>query len=57
MSVDLTDFANYFYTNSSRDDSIITSPPGGRWVYTFFVILRGGKLGGWVVLDKVFLYN
>ena len=25
----------------------------GRWVYTFFVILRDGKLGEWVVLDKV----
>ena len=27
-------------------DSIITLYPGGRWVYTFFVILRDGKLGG-----------
>ena len=26
-------------------DSIITSRPGGRWFYTFFVILREGKLG------------
>ena len=32
-------------------DSIITSRTGGRWVYTFFMILRDGKLGGWVVLD------
>ena len=32
-------------------DSIITSRPEGRWVYTFFVILRDGKLEGWVVLD------
>ena len=31
-----------------RSDSIITSRPGGRWVYTFFVILRDGKLGGGV---------
>ena len=34
-----------------RDDSIITSSPGSRWVNTFFVILRDGKLGGWVVPD------
>ena len=34
-----------------RGDSIITSRPASRWVYTFFVILRDGKLGGWVVLD------
>ena len=33
-------------------DSIITSRPGEWWVYTFFVILRDGKLGGWVVLDQ-----
>ena len=32
-------------------DSIIMSRTGGRWVYTFFVILRDGKLGGWMVLD------
>ena len=25
--------------------------PWGRWVYTFFVILRDGKLMGWGVLD------
>ena len=36
-----------------RDDSIITSRPGGRWVYTFFVILRDGKLGGGWYLIKV----
>ena len=29
-----------------RGDSLITSRPGGRWVYRFFVILRDGKLGG-----------
>ena len=34
-----------------RGDSIITSRPAGRWVYTLFVILRDGKLGWWVVLD------
>ena len=34
-----------------RGDSIITSHLRGRWVYGFFVILRDGKLGGWVVLD------
>ena len=34
-----------------RADSIVTSRPGGRWVYTFFVILRDGTLGVWVVLD------
>ena len=27
-------------------DSIITSRPGGRWVYTVFLILLDGKLGG-----------
>ena len=27
-------------------DSITTLYPGGRWVYTFFVILCDGKLGG-----------
>ena len=32
-------------------DSINTSRPGSRWVYTFFMILRDGKLGGWVALD------
>ena len=31
-----------------RSDSIIASRPEDRWVYTFFVILRDGKLGrGW----------
>ena len=34
-----------------RGDSLITSRPGGRWVCTFFVILRDGQLGVWVVLD------
>ena len=34
-----------------RGHSIITSLLGGRWVYTFFVILRDGKLGGRVVRD------
>ena len=29
-----------------RSDSIIAPRPEGRWVYTFFVILRDGKLGG-----------
>ena len=29
-----------------RGDSIITSHPGGRWVYKRLVILRDGKLGG-----------
>ena len=29
-----------------RDYSIITSRPGGRWVYRFFVFLHDGKLGG-----------
>ena len=32
-------------------DSMITSRPGGRWVYTFFSIFRDGKSGWWVVLD------
>ena len=32
---------------------IITSRPGGRWVYTFFVILRDVKLGGGWYLIKV----
>ena len=33
-------------------DSIITSCPEGRWVYTFFVILRYGKLGsGWYLIN------
>ena len=36
-----------------RGDSIITSRPGGRWVYRFFVILRDGKLGGGWYLIKV----
>ena len=27
-------------------DSIITSRPGGRWVYTVFLILLDGKLRG-----------
>ena len=27
------------------DKSIITSRTGGKWIYTFFVILRDGKLG------------
>ena len=33
-------------------DSVITSCPEGRWVYTFFVILRYGKLGsGWYLIN------
>ena len=36
-----------------RGDSLITSRPGGRWVYRFFVILRDGKLGGGWNLIKV----
>ena len=32
-------------------DSIITSCPGGRWVYKFFMILCDGKLGdGWYLI-------
>ena len=38
---------------TARGDSIITSRPGGRWGYTFFVILRDGKLGGRWYLIKV----
>ena len=38
-------------TQINRGDSIITSRPASRWVYTLFVILRDGKLGRWVVLD------
>ena len=34
-----------------RGTSIITSRRGSRWVYTFFVIFRDGKLWRWVVLD------
>ena len=33
-------------------DSVITSCPGGRWVYTFFVILRYGKLGSKTAMAK-----
>ena len=33
-------------TDSLSNDSIIASGPGGWWVYTFFVILRDGKLVG-----------
>ena len=33
--------------------SIITSFPEDRWVYTFFVILRYGKLGSWWCLINV----
>ena len=33
-----------------RGCSIITSRHGGKYFYTVFVILRDGKLGGWVVL-------
>ena len=51
-----------------RGDSIITSRPGGRWIYTFFEILLDGKLGvGWYFIkihdvtvkkfNEVFLYN
>ena len=29
-----------------RGDSIIMPRPGGRWIYTFFVILCDGKLRG-----------
>ena len=29
--------------NRNRGDSIITSHPGRRWVYTFLAILRDGK--------------
>ena len=31
---------------------MITSRPGGRWVYTFFAIIRDGKLGGGWYLIK-----
>ena len=35
----------------SWGDSTITSRPEGRWVYTFFVILRDGKFeGGWYLI-------
>ena len=35
----------------NRGDSIITSRPGGRWAYTFFVILSDDKLvGGWYLV-------
>ena len=33
-------------TDSLSNDSITASGPGGWWVYTFFVILRDGKLVG-----------
>ena len=36
-----------------RGDSIIASRPRGRWVYTFFLILRDGKLGGGRYLIRV----
>ena len=39
--------------NYLKGDSIITSHPGGRWVYTFFVILPDGKFGGGWYLIKV----
>ena len=32
-------------------DSIFTSRPWGRWIYTLFVILCDGELGEWLVLD------
>ena len=39
-------------TKFYRGDSIITSRPGERWVYTFFVTLRDGKLGGgWYLIN------
>ena len=39
------------YDSNQGNDSITTSRTGVRWVYTFSVILRDGKLGGWVELD------
>ena len=46
---------NLYLKNSKnaylKGSSIITSRPGGRWVYAFFVILRDGKLGcGWYLI-------
>ena len=39
--------------NTPRGNSIITSRTGGRRVYTFFVILHDGKLGGGWYLTKM----
>ena len=36
-----------------KGDSVITCRRRGRWVYTFFVTLRDGKLGGGWYLIKI----
>ena len=48
----LTKKKKLFLSFSFFEDSIIASRPGGKRVYKFFVSLRDGKLGGWVVLDQ-----